>query len=83
MPTLKERLDRLKQASAERTPPEAKAIMNRATQDLRDSGILDRLPRPGAALPPFELPDTNGHAVRAVDLHGDGPLVVTFYRGVW
>ena len=35
------------------------------------------------ALPAFELPDTEGSIVRSADLLARGPLVVTFYRGLW
>ena len=83
MTTLKERLDQIKDASAGKTPPEAKAIMTRATSDLAASGIMDRLPKVGSPLPAFSLKDTDGNAVSSADLLARGPLVATFYRGRW
>lgn len=83
MRTLQARLDSIKAGFAKKAPPEAKAVMARATQDLRDSGILDRLPGPGEALPAFELRDTQGELVRSADLVGPGHLVISFYRGKW
>ena len=81
--TLQPRLDRIKAAFQEKVPAEAKAIMERATNDLRASGILTRLPKPGSTLPSFELEDTDGTLVRSSDLLAKGPLVLSFYRGVW
>ena len=83
MSTLKERLDRIREGFLKQAPEEAKSIMHRATDDLRASGILERIAAPGDRLPDFELSDTEGKLVRSVDLLRDGPLVLTFYRGLW
>ena len=83
MSTLAEKLDRIREDFESQVPAEALAVMHRATDDLRSSGILDRIPKVGDALPAFELPDTDGNLVRSADLLAKGPLVVTFYRGVW
>ena len=81
--TLSERLERIHAGFEAKAPPEALTVMHRATEDLRNSGILDQVPRPGDPLPRFELPDTDGTPVRSTDYLARGPLVVTFYRGVW
>ena len=83
MSTLQERLDRIKAGFVAQAPPEALAVMHRATEDLRNSGIMDRLPAVGAELPHFELPDTDGRLVSSRDLLARGPLVLSVYRGVW
>ena len=83
MSTLKERLERLKASFAAKAPREALSVMTRAVDDLRDSGILEKLPAVGSTLPAFELTDTDGTVVRSAELLGAGPLVVTFYRGTW
>lgn len=83
MTTLQDRLDRIKSRFQETAPPSAAAVMARATEELRASGILDGLPKVGDALPSFELFDTEGDRVRSDELLALGPLVVTFYRGVW
>ena len=49
--SLEERLAATRAASASRIPPERQAIMHRATEDLRNSGILDRIV-PVAAIRP-------------------------------
>jgi hypothetical protein len=81
--TLQERLDRIKAAFHKQASPEALAVVERSNQDLHDSGILERIPRVGDALVPFELPDSGGGTVRSADLLAQGPLVVSFYRGHW
>ena len=83
MRTLQARLDSLKAALAKKAPPEAKAVMARATEDLRRSGILAGLPRTGDVLPAFELEDTRGALVRSADIVESGHLVLSFYRGKW
>ena len=81
--SLEEQLDAIRTGAAERIPPEALAIMHRATDDLRSSGILDRVPGPGDKAPDFELENWDGERVESRLLRTKGPLVVTFYRGVW
>lgn len=81
--SLQARLDRIKAGFSAKVPAPAKAIMTRATADLRSSGILARLPPVGSALTPFALPDTRGQTRAAGDYLARGPLVVSFYRGLW
>lgn len=83
MSTLQERLDRMRDGAAERIPAPAREVMSRATQALRDSEVTSRLPKPGDALPPFELLDTDERKVRSAELLEEGPLVLSFYRGLW
>ena len=49
--SLEEKLAELRQASAAKMPPEVKKIAQRATEDLRNSGILDRVISPGTQMP--------------------------------
>jgi hypothetical protein len=63
--------------------PEWVRIMHRATDDLRESGIAERVPRPGAPAPAFALPNTRGELRSSAELLRRGRLVVSFYRGVW
>lgn len=83
MGRLRNRLERIKQGFLEQAPAEAVAVMARATEDLRASGIMDRLPTVGTVIPAFELPDVDGALVRSKDLLAQGPLVLTIYRGGW
>ena len=58
-------------------------IMHSATNDLLASGVLDSVLKAGDRAPDFALADQNGGIVRTSDLLSDGPLVISFYRGVW
>ncbi len=83
MSTLKERLVNITEGFKKEAPPEVLATMDRARQNLADSGIMDRIPQVGDKLPAFNLPDTAGETVSSEALLADGPLVVTSYRGIW
>ena len=83
MGTLQERLDRQRAQFAKVAPPQAKAVMARATEDLRTSGILDKVISVGSPLPSFELADTAEEVLGSAELLAQGPLVLTVYRGVW
>jgi hypothetical protein len=64
-------------------PPEKLTIMHRATDDLLHSGIMERVLKAGDQAPEFSLPDEHGHRVGSLEFLRKGPLVVSFYRGVW
>lgn len=81
--TLQAELDALKAQSQTRIPQEAQAIMRRAVEDLRKSGILDRVPKAGTKAPEFTLPNVAGQPVSSRALLAKRPLVVSFYRGKW
>ena len=81
--SLAEQLEKMREASAGRIPPERRAVMEAAMQELRDSGILDRVAKVGDKLPPFALPNGDGEIVRSADVLAKGPLVLTFFRGAW
>ena len=83
MGKLQDRLDRMRAGAHEKMPAEVVVTMGAATQALRESGILDRIPAVGTTLADFELPDTEGGVVSSTALRAQGPLVVTFYRGHW
>ncbi|WP_417843523.1 peroxiredoxin-like family protein [Thalassospira sp.] len=57
--------------------------MRRATAELIASGVAERALKAGDKLPAFNLSDPEGKAVSSSDLLARGPLVISFYRGVW
>ena len=57
--------------------------MHLATTELIVSGAADRALKIGDQAPNFTLNDPNGVAAASADLLAQGPLVVSFYRGVW
>jgi hypothetical protein len=81
--SLENTLRGIREASAKRIPPERAAVMHRATEELRASGIMDRVIKIGEPLPPFALPNAYGQEIRSADLLAKGPLVLTFFRGAW
>jgi hypothetical protein len=82
---LQTKLNELKQnfLSSGKVSPEMIAIMTRSTDQLRNSGILQRVLKPGDKAPSFELHNQDGKTVSSVGLFAKGPLVVSFFRGVW
>lgn len=64
-------------------PPSVIETMHRATDELIASGQADRAKKAGDIAPQFILNDPDGHPVSSAELLARGPLVVTFYRGVW
>ena len=64
-------------------PPEIHPIMERATAELIASGQAGRALKAGDRAPVFTLPDPDGKPVSSTDLLAAGPLVLSFYRGVW
>lgn len=57
--------------------------MHRATAELIASGAAQKALKAGDKAPAFTLNDPDGKPVSSADLLRQGPLVVTFYRGVW
>ncbi|OBQ68174.1 peroxiredoxin-like family protein [Mesorhizobium erdmanii] len=57
--------------------------MHRATAELIASGAAGRALKAGDKLPDFALSDPDGNMVLSADLLSRGPLVISFYRGVW
>ena len=66
-----------------RAPPEIHPIMERATAELIASGQAGRAVKAGDRAPVFKLKDQNDNDVASTGLLAQGPLVVSFYRGVW
>jgi hypothetical protein len=81
--TLKAKLDAHKKEFLAKAPPEVAATMQRAREDLQNSGILGRAIQVGALAPDFQLENTEGAEIALGDLLDQGPLVLSFYRGRW
>jgi peroxiredoxin len=83
MPSLRAELAAIAAGSKSRLPAEAIAAMAAGTQTLRDSGLAGRALKVGQVAPNFTLADDGGEIVSLERLLARGPVVVTFYRGVW
>ena len=80
---LQDKLNEYKKSFLEKAPPEAVQVMQRATEDLKNSGILDKVLKVGESAPEFSLSDENGNLVELKGLLAKGPVVISFYRGQW
>ena len=80
---LSDKLTAIREISAKRIPPPAAAIMHRATEDLRSSGILNSVIKMGDPLPDFTLLNQNGIPTSSFSLLKQGPLILTVFRGSW
>ncbi len=70
-------------AGRARMPADTVATMDAATEQLRASGLVERSLAVGAPAPDFTLPDASGTEVTLSTLLGEGPVVLSFYRGGW
>lgn len=81
--SLQDQIAEYKAGFVQKAPQEVQALMKQATQNLAESGIVDKAPKVGEELPAFSLPNQNGDQVELADLLAQGPVVLTFYRGGW
>ncbi|HEX4533778.1 MAG TPA: peroxiredoxin-like family protein [Rhizomicrobium sp.] len=85
---LQDRLDALK-ADFEggkfpfKPSPEMLDTMHRGTAELIASGQALHAKKAGDRAPEFTLNDPNGSLVSSRELLAKGPLIISFYRGVW
>ena len=81
--SLEEKLAAIREMAKTRQPSEVRAVMHKAIEDLRASGIMDRVAKVGAPAPDFALPNSAGQPVSLAALRTHGPVVLSFYRGRW
>lgn len=82
-PTLREQIERFKQAGAAKANPEVRALRQRETEKLIQAGIAEQSVHVGDTAPDFTLPDAEGKEVTLSALLKAGRVVLTFYRGEW
>ena len=80
---LQEKLDQYKQSFLDKAPAAVVAVMQRATRDLANSGLVEKAVKVGDCAPDFTLENTAGEKVGLSGLLLKGPVVLTFYRGKW
>jgi len=80
---LYDEIQALKAQMMQQIPKEALAVMEQAMEELARSGIVDHSLKAGDQAPDFTLPDTHGDNIRLTDTLGQGPVVLSFYRGGW
>mgnify|MGYP006308019235 CR=1 FL=1 len=80
---LQEKLDAKKQEIESSAPQKVLEVMHRATEDLKQSGIMDQVKTVGNIAPDFTLTDYQGRTVSLSESLSEGPVVLGFYRGGW
>ncbi|MBK5241357.1 peroxiredoxin-like family protein [Clostridium sp.] len=80
--SLKEEIKKLKDIAKEKTPDEIKQIFSRAIKELQETGKVKGI-KAGGRAPNFTLKDTLGNDIELYEKLKNGPVVLTFYRGVW
>ena len=81
--SLQDKLDAHKAKSGSNRTPEVRAALQRGTNEVRASGIMDRVLKIDARAPAFALSNQDGATISTAELLKRGPLVLTFYRGHW
>ena len=81
--SLEDKLQAIREGAQKNFPSEVLDAMHKATDELRQSGILESALNVGDSLPAFELPTMDKKITLSQDLLAQGPLVLTFYRGAW
>ncbi|HBQ97545.1 MULTISPECIES: peroxiredoxin-like family protein [unclassified Roseofilum] len=81
--TLANDLNAHKQQFRSNVPQETQNVMQQATTDLGDSGILEQTLKVGDTIPDFTLPNATGKPVNVKELLTKGPVAIAFYRGGW
>lgn len=80
---LTEQLNDLKQQLGREVPREILEEIGQFVQGLARSGIEKTSCQVGDKAPPFILPNVAGQMVSSGDILSKGPMVLSFYRGVW
>ncbi|WP_444943952.1 peroxiredoxin-like family protein [Microbulbifer sp. ZKSA006] len=81
--SLQEKLDAFKEVFKKQAPEGAFEAFARSSQELADSGQAERSVKVGEKAPDFALQDSDGNEVVLKELLAKGPVILTFYRGVW
>lgn len=81
--SLQQQLDAFKAQFKQQAPEAAFNAFARSTQELIDSNQASRALKKGDTAPTFILNDQDGNPVSLQALLDKGPVVVSFYRGVW
>jgi peroxiredoxin len=82
---LQDKLDALTAALIQsgKFPPAILEKLHWSTEELIASGKADQAIKASERAPEFVLPDPDGALVSSRQLLAKGPIVVTFYRGIW
>jgi len=80
---LTEQLNDLKQQLGKDVPREILVEIGQFVAGLVQSGIEKTSCQAGDKVPFFALPDVAGKTVTSEDILAKGPMILSFYRGIW
>ena len=80
---LQQDIDAFVAQTAGRVPAEFATALQTSIDTLRDTGIASRTLHAGDLAPQFTLPNALGQPVSVGDLLQRGPVIISFYRGIW
>ncbi|GHO51142.1 peroxiredoxin-like family protein [Ktedonospora formicarum] len=80
---LQQQIDLAVQEGQRSVPAELLEPFMRPIQQLIDSSAASKARKVGEMAPDFTLPDALGRSVKLSELLQRGPVVLTFYRGIW
>ncbi|WP_086930751.1 peroxiredoxin-like family protein [Agarilytica rhodophyticola] len=80
---LQDQLNAFKEQFKKQAPEAAFNAFARSTQELIESGQAEKALKVGDTAPKFVLTDAEGTEVSLTALLANGPVVLSFYRGVW
>lgn len=83
MPSLNEKIRNTIRGFREALPTEMAALLEQGAGEISALDIVEKALRPGDAAPTFELAAYGGGRRTLAGYLKSGPLVLTFYRGVW
>ncbi|TPV92946.1 MAG: AhpC/TSA family protein [Myxococcales bacterium FL481] len=81
--SLQDELDQLRERVEGNLPPPSLKVVREAIAALKRAGIEAGVVKVGETAPAFALPNQDGRSRALDEALRRGPLVLTFYRGVW
>ncbi len=76
-------LQAMSQDSAAKIDPDILKIMQHSRQQLLDSGLHRQALATGEKMPDFVLRDSAGNNFSSRAALDQGPLLISWYRGIW
>lgn len=76
-------LTAMKEDFASKADPAVLTIMMAARQQILDMGVHEQALGPGEIMPDFVLRDFNGKEFSSREVREKGPLLLSWYRGIW
>lgn len=81
--SLKKDFDTFFAEAAKQFPAPLLTGLQASIDDVAQSGVTKRALGIGALAPEFTLPNALDEPIALADLLRDGPLIISFYRGIW